>query len=181
MPNIFRNTLPVTLPFRRWVFCQNSCRVACRLFFYVALCASKARHRFGSERVSWCLETSLFLRLPSRDGTPFPGRNSVPPSFVSFFVFYIFSYLLSKTVGFFSGCLMSFASIQKLFCGIYPPSHVLVPYTPERHTAGRNRRTFSRQVWWGRKLPQLIPVKGFPAAQLILLSGQPLGCMKTPR
>ena len=29
--------------------------------------------------------------------TPFPGRNSVPPSFVSFFVFYIFSYLLSKS------------------------------------------------------------------------------------
>ena len=29
--------------------------------------------------------------------TPFPGRNSIPPSFVSFFVFYIFSYLLSKT------------------------------------------------------------------------------------
>ena len=50
--------------------------------------------------------------------TPFPGRNSVPPSFVSFFVFYIFSYLLSKT-GCFSGCLMSSASIQKLFCGIY--------------------------------------------------------------
>ena len=37
---------------------------------YVALCASKARHGFGSEKVSWCLETSLFLRLPSRDGTP---------------------------------------------------------------------------------------------------------------
>ena len=29
--------------------------------------------------------------------TPFPGWNSVPPSFVSFFVFYIFSYLLLKT------------------------------------------------------------------------------------
>ena len=29
--------------------------------------------------------------------TPFLGRNSIPPSFVSFFVFYIFSYLLSKT------------------------------------------------------------------------------------
>ena len=29
--------------------------------------------------------------------SPFPGRNSVPPSFVPFFVFYIFSYLLSKT------------------------------------------------------------------------------------
>ena len=46
--------------------------------------------------------------------TPFPGWNSVPPSFVS----YIFSYLLSKTwVA--SGCLMSSAGIQKLFCGIY--------------------------------------------------------------
>ena len=50
---------------------------------------------------------------------PFPGWSSVPTSFVSFFVFYIFSYLLSKTMGCFSGCLMSSASIQKLFCGIY--------------------------------------------------------------
>ena len=51
--------------------------------------------------------------------TPFPGWSSVPTSFVSLFVFYIFSYLLSKTMGCFSGCLMSSASIQKLFCGIY--------------------------------------------------------------
>ena len=51
--------------------------------------------------------------------TPFPRRNSVPPSFVSFFVFYIFSYLRSKTMGCFSGCLMSSAGIQKMFCGIY--------------------------------------------------------------
>ena len=51
--------------------------------------------------------------------TPFPGWSSVPPSFVSFFVFYIFSYLLSKTLGCFSGCLMSSACIQKLLCGIY--------------------------------------------------------------
>ena len=29
--------------------------------------------------------------------TPFLGWNSIPPSIVSFFVFYIFSYLLSKT------------------------------------------------------------------------------------
>ena len=35
---------------------------------YVALCASKARHKLSSESVSWCLETSLILRLPSRDG-----------------------------------------------------------------------------------------------------------------
>jgi len=51
------------------------------LFFspcYVALCASKARHRFSSEKVSWCLETSLFLRFPSRDGTPsLPERETL--------------------------------------------------------------------------------------------------------
>ena len=36
-----------------------------------------------------------------------------------FFVFYVFSYLFSRTMGCFSGCLMSSAGIQKLFCGIY--------------------------------------------------------------
>ena len=51
--------------------------------------------------------------------TLFPWWSSIPTSFVSLFVFYIFSYLISKTMGCFSGCLMSSASIQKLFCGIY--------------------------------------------------------------
>ena len=43
-----------------------------------------------------------------------------PTSFfcLSFYL-YIFSYLLLKTMDCFSGCLMSSASIQKLFCGIY--------------------------------------------------------------
>ena len=80
---------------------------------YVTLCASKARHRLSSESVSWCLETSLFLRLPSWDRAPSLPLLSL------FFVFYIFPYLLSKTMGCFSGCLMSSAGIQKLFCGIY--------------------------------------------------------------
>ena len=53
-----------------------------------------------------------FLRLSSR-------QSSIPNSFVSFFVFYIFSYLLSKTMGCFSGYLMFSASVQKLFCGFY--------------------------------------------------------------
>ena len=48
------------------------------------------------------------LRLPSRDGSP--------SSFVSLFIFYILSYLLSKTMGCFSGRLMTSASDQKLFC-----------------------------------------------------------------
>ena len=79
---------------------------------YVALCASKARHRLGSESVSRCLETSLFK-------TPFLGWSSILTSFVSLFIFYIFSYLHSKTIDCFSVCLMSSESIQKLFCGIY--------------------------------------------------------------
>ena len=78
---------------------------------YVALCASKARHRLGSESVSWCSETSLFLRLP--------GTELRPYLFCLFFYLLYFSYLLSKTTGCFSGCLMSSAGIQKLFCGIY--------------------------------------------------------------
>ena len=55
----------------------------------------------------------LFLKIP------FPGWSSVPTSFVFLFIFYIFSYFLSKTMGCFPGCLMSSAGIQKLFCGIY--------------------------------------------------------------
>ena len=74
--------------------------------------ASKARHRLSSESVSWCLETSLFLRLPSWGGAP-----SLP--FLSLFLSFIFFPTSSKTMGCFSGCLMSSASIQKLFCGIY--------------------------------------------------------------
>ena len=60
----------------------------------------------------------LFLRFPSWDRIPFPGQSSLLTSFVSFFVFSIFSYLFLKTMICFSGCLMSSASIQKLFCGV---------------------------------------------------------------
>ena len=55
----------------------------------------------------------LFLK------SPFPEWISTPTSFASLFIFYVFSYLLSKTVGCLSGYLMSSASIQKLFCGIF--------------------------------------------------------------
>ena len=60
----------------------------------------------------------LFLKFPSWDRLPFPGRSSFPTSFVSLFIFYIFSYLFLKTMVCFSGCLMSSASLQKLFCGV---------------------------------------------------------------
>ena len=51
--------------------------------------------------------------------TPFLGRISIPSSFVSLFICYILSYLLSKTMGCFSGHLVSSASSQKLFCEVY--------------------------------------------------------------
>ena len=51
--------------------------------------------------------------------TPFLGRICIPNSFVPLFIFYIFSYLLSKIMGCFPGCLISSAGIQKLFYGIY--------------------------------------------------------------
>ena len=76
----------------------------------VALRDSKTSPRLASARVSWGLETSSIK-------TPFPGRNSVLSSFASLFIFYILSYLLSKTMGCFSGHLMTSASDQKLFCG----------------------------------------------------------------
>ena len=59
----------------------------------------------------------LFLKFPSRDGLPFVGWSSFP-TFVSFFVFYIFSFLFLKTMVCFSGCLMSAANLQKLFYGV---------------------------------------------------------------
>ena len=50
--------------------------------------------------------------------SPFPGRVSIPSSFVSLFIFYILSYLLSKMMGCFFGCLMFSASGQKLVCEV---------------------------------------------------------------
>ena len=58
------------------------------------------------------------VRKLSSFKTPFLGQISIPTSFVSLSIFYILSYLLLKTMGCLSGCLMSSSSIQKLFCGI---------------------------------------------------------------
>ena len=78
----------------------------------VALCGSKAHHRLGSESVSWCLETSLFLRLPSRDRAPSLPLWSLFWSFIFFLPPFEYSGLLFWVP-------VSSAGIQKLFCGIY--------------------------------------------------------------
>ena len=57
--------------------------------------------------------------------TPFPGRDSLPgtelcPSlFCLFFCLLYFFLPPFEELGCFSGCLMSSAGLQKLFCGIY--------------------------------------------------------------
>ena len=52
--------------------------------------------------------------------TPFPGQSSVPTSFVSFFLCVSYSFLPPfEDNRLLFGCMMSSASIQKLFCGIY--------------------------------------------------------------
>ena len=79
--------------------------------FYLFFLPVKLPSRPTGERVSWYFETSSIK-------TPFPGRISIPNSIVSLFIFYIMSYLLSKTMGCFSGHLMSSASDHKLFCGV---------------------------------------------------------------
>ena len=79
---------------------------------YAALRDSKTSPRPASERVSWCLAISSIM-------TPFLGWVSIPSSFVPLFIFYILSYLLWKTMGYFSGRLMSSANDQRLFCGVY--------------------------------------------------------------
>ena len=82
--------------------------------------------------------------------TPFLGWSSVPTSFVSLFVFDIFSYLLLKTLGFFSGCLMSSADIQKLFCGNYSAfkCSLIQEYLLKglKWVLGRNRHAFDPRI-----------------------------------
>ena len=101
---------------------------------YVALCASKAWQRFGSEKLSWCLETFLFLRLSSRDGNPSLPLLSLFLSFILFPTYF-------PRVGFFSGCLMSSGSIHKLYCGIYSTF----------------KCSFDEIVWGGKSSPRPTP------------------------
>ena len=55
---------------------------------YVVLWDSKTPHRPASERVSWCLEMSPSSWLPPWDRSPS----------LTLFIFYILSYLLSKSI-----------------------------------------------------------------------------------
>ena len=51
--------------------------------------------------------------------TPSLGQVSISKSFIFVFIFYLLSYLLVKTLGYLYECLVSFASVEKLFCGSF--------------------------------------------------------------
>ena len=86
------------------------CVLCCFFLFpsYVALWDSKAPHRLPCWRVSYCAETS-----PSRH-PPWGGSPSLNPLSLFFFFFF---FLLLKRLDCLSGCLVSSANVQKLFCG----------------------------------------------------------------
>ena len=90
--------------------------MGCCCFFSSQLCCPP-RFQNSPQTRQW--EGFLVLGNFSYFMTPSPGWVSILNSFVSLFIFYILSYLLSKTMGCLSGCPESSTSVQKLFCGIY--------------------------------------------------------------
>ena len=82
------------------------------MYFSSLLCCPLC---FQSSAQIWQWEGFLVFGNFSLFKTPFPGQNSVPPSFVSFFVFYIFSYLLSKSWAAFLGAWCPLPAFRSCF------------------------------------------------------------------
>ena len=91
----------------------NTTLYAVAFFFFWLYCHLRCQ----SSPLTLLWEGFLLCGNLSSFTTPFTGWVSIPKSFVSGFIFYILSYLLSKRLGCFSGYLVSSASVQKLFCG----------------------------------------------------------------
>ena len=88
----------------RYVFCGF-------FFFFPSQFCYPLRFQ-NSPQTCWFPAVWKLLSFTTRS----PGQVSVPNSFVSLFIFYILSYLLSKRMGCLSGCLVSSTSVQNLFC-----------------------------------------------------------------
>ena len=84
------------------------------LFFFSLLCCPLCFQSSAQIR-QW--EGFLVFGNFSLFKTPFLGWNSVSPSFVSFFVFYIFSYLLSKSWVAFLGAWCPLPAFRSCFVG----------------------------------------------------------------
>ena len=90
--------------------------IICGFFFFSSHLCCPLRFQNSPQTCQW--EGFLVFGNFSSFTTPSLGWVSIPNSFVSLFIFYILSYLLSKRMGCLSGCLVASATIQKLFCGI---------------------------------------------------------------
>ena len=100
-------------------FSAGSCSLVCNLWVLFIYLFLPVMFPFEIPKVQthqW--EGFLVFGNFSSFMTPSLGWVSIPNSFVSIFIFCILSYLLSKTMGCLSGCLVSSTSVQKLFCGI---------------------------------------------------------------
>ena len=86
-------------------------------FFFPSWLCCPLRFQNSPQTSLW--EGFLLFGNFSSFTTPSQGQVSVPNSFLSLFVFYILSYIFLKRMGCLSGCLVSSASVQKLFCGNY--------------------------------------------------------------
>ena len=83
-------------------------------FFFLSQLYCPLRFQNFSQTRWW--EGFLVFENFSSFTPPSPGWVSIPNSFISLCVFYILPYLLLKRMGCPSGCLVSSAGIQKLFC-----------------------------------------------------------------
>ena len=104
-----------------WATSLLGVAVRCKICgFYLFIFSSRLCYplRFQNSPQTRWWEGFLVFGNFSSFMTPSPGQVSVPNSFVSLFIFYIFSYLLLNTMCCLSGCLVSSASVQKLFCGV---------------------------------------------------------------
>ena len=104
-------------------FSNGSCSLACILCVCVCVCVFPSQ-LYCPLRFQNSLQTLLwegFLLFENFSFmTPFPERVSIPNSFVSFFLSFIFCptyYILLKRMGCLSGCMVISTSVQKLFCG----------------------------------------------------------------
>ena len=81
-------------------------------FFFLSWLCCPLRFQNSPQTCLW----ESFLLFENFSFTLPPQDRSPSLTLVLLFVLYILSYLLSKRMGCLSGCLVSSASIQKLFC-----------------------------------------------------------------
>ena len=109
------------------LLCQGSYRWACNLWVLIIYFSSWLCCHLWFQGLPQTRQWECFLVFGnfSLFKTPFPGQDSLPgmelPPYLLCLFFHLlyFSYLFLKTMICFSGCLMSSASIQKLFYRIY--------------------------------------------------------------